>query len=92
MHTPLQYAAAPVAEQPTTAPMQPITVSNESFKQLTGLNERKVYRLIAARDLESFRVGKRRLILLSSYYAYLERVRAEQARYFANSPVRESPG
>jgi hypothetical protein len=78
--------APPVAAHPTTTPMQPITLSLEQFKAVSGLNDTKARRLVATREIDSVKIGKQRFVILASYHAYLERLRIQQAQHFANSP------
>jgi hypothetical protein len=54
-------------------------VTTEEFRVLSGLNERKTRELIAERKVDSFKLGKRRIIIWASYLALVERLRAEQA-------------
>ena len=72
-------SATPVAEPPSTAPKAPYSVTTEEFRVLSGLNERKTRELIAERKVDSFKLGKRRIIIWASYLALVERLRAEQA-------------
>jgi hypothetical protein len=79
-------SAVPVAAQPTTTPMEPITLSLDQFKAVSGLNDTKARRLVATGEIDSVRIGKQRFVILASYHAYLERLRIQQAQQFANSP------
>jgi hypothetical protein len=74
-----QCSETPVAEPPSTAPKAPYSVTTEEFRVLSGLNERKTRELIAERKVDSFKLGKRRIIIWASYLALVERLRAEQA-------------
>jgi hypothetical protein len=71
--------------------MAPVTIPVETFKAISGLNDRAARRLLAEGEIESVKIGKRRFVFLASYHAYLERLRVAQARYFPNSPE-QSPG
>jgi hypothetical protein len=46
---------------------------------MSGLGRSKVYELLDAGDLDSIKVGKRRLIVLDSYHKLIERQRAAGA-------------
>jgi hypothetical protein len=43
---------------------------------MTGIGRSKTYELLANGDLVSFKIGKRRLIVLDSYHRLIERQRA----------------
>lgn len=55
-----------------------ITVSIPVFEELSGLGHTKTYELIG-REIESVLVGRRRLIVVASYLAFLERQKQAQA-------------
>lgn len=44
-----------------------------------GLNRAQAYKLLQAGEIESVRIGRRRLVPLESLRAYVERLRAEAA-------------
>src|SRR4051812_31893615 len=48
------------------------------FQQKTGIGRSRQFELIAKGDLESVMVGRRRLIIVSSYHAYLDRLRQRE--------------
>ena len=50
-----------------------ITMRLRPFCAATGLGPTKVYELIAAGEIESFTAGKARLIVVQSYYDYINR-------------------
>lgn len=50
---------------------EPLTVSVEEARRLTGLGETTIYKLIGARELDSRKVGTRRLVVYSSIKKYL---------------------
>lgn len=50
-----------------------ITATVKQFKQLSGLGATHIYALIKSGDLSSVTIGRRRLIVLDSYRALLDR-------------------
>jgi len=50
-----------------------ITAPVGEFCQLSGLGRTKVYELLSKGTLDSITVGKRRLIIIASYRALIER-------------------
>ncbi len=54
-----------------------ITAAIGEFCILSGLGRSRIYELIAAGDLDSVTIGKRRLIVIESYRKLIERRRAE---------------
>jgi len=60
-------------------PHKLITASIVNFCEMSGLGRSKVYELLDAGDLDSIKVGKRRLIVLDSYHKLIERQRAAGA-------------
>lgn len=55
----------------------PITATIKKFVELSGVGRSKTYELLADHSLESIYVGGRRLILIDSYLALIERQRAK---------------
>jgi hypothetical protein len=53
-----------------------ITMPVDPFSRITGIGRTKVYELLAAQDLESIVIGRRRLILLDSYRRLIEKQRS----------------
>jgi hypothetical protein len=51
----------------------PITATVEQFRAVSGLGKTSIYELIKAGDIRSVRICGRRLIVLSSWYALLDR-------------------
>jgi hypothetical protein len=49
-----------------------ITAPPCEFMRISGLGETKTYELINNRSLESIKIGKRRLIVLDSYYRLIK--------------------
>jgi hypothetical protein len=60
-------------------PITPITLSISAFCEVSSLSRMTVWRLCKRGDLEAVSIGSRRLIIMASYYALLERRRAEEA-------------
>jgi hypothetical protein len=63
-----------------------ITAPVGEFCRISGIGRTRVYELIAAGDLDSITVGKRRLIVLDSYRRLIERQRGARAERPAASP------
>ena len=63
-----------------TAVLQPLAVGPEEAARITGHTRSALYEAIASGDLESFKSGKRRLILVSAAAAWLNRLAKENAR------------
>lgn len=51
----------------------PITATVAEFERLTGISKRSAWRLIHARQVESVMICGRRLIVMDSYRALIER-------------------
>ena len=62
-----------------------ISAPINEFCVLSGLGRTKVYEMLDGGELDSIKVGKRRLILIDSYRQLIERQRA------ATSPPRIGP-
>ena len=56
-----------------------ITATIGSFCDISDIGRSKVYELLDAGDLESIKIGKRRLIVIDSYRRLIERQRAMSA-------------
>jgi hypothetical protein len=63
-----------------------ITAPVAEFCILSGLGHTKVYELIGSGELESIKIGKRRLIVLASYRRLINRQRDPSAERSAVSP------
>jgi excisionase family DNA binding protein len=53
-----------------------ITATIGNFCALSNIGRSKVYELLDAGDLQSIKIGKRRLILIDSYHRLIERQRS----------------
>jgi len=63
------------AEQPTA-----LSVSVEDAARIVGYSRSGVYELIAKGQIKTFKLGRRRLILMSELKAWIERAAKEGAR------------
>ena len=59
---------------------QIITTPVDAFCVLSGLGRTTVYELMKSGDLESVKIGKRRLVVIDSYRRLIERQRADGMR------------
>ncbi|UHC82753.1 helix-turn-helix domain-containing protein [Pseudomonas sp. NIBR-H-19] len=59
---------------------QPLSVGPEAAASMTGHTRSGIYCAIAAGELKAFKLGKRRLILVTELTAWIERVAKEGAR------------
>lgn len=62
------------------AHLTPLAVGPEEAGRMTGHTRSAIYEAIARGDLESFKSGKRRLILIKELEAWLNRLAKENAR------------
>lgn len=58
----------------------PLSVSVEDAARIVGYSRSGVYELIAAGDLKAFKLGRRRLILMTELKAWIERTAQVGAR------------
>ncbi|NNA02054.1 helix-turn-helix domain-containing protein [Pseudomonas lundensis] len=58
--------------QPESSPS--LSVSVEDAARLTGHSRSGIYEVIASGDLKAFKLGRRRLILMTELKAWIERV------------------
>lgn len=65
-------------EQPLT--VQPLAVGPEEAARLTGHSRSAIYGAIAKGELQAFKSGKRRLILVKELEAWINRVAKEGSR------------
>ncbi len=64
--------------------LTPLAVSVATAKHMLGIGHTKLFELLKNNDqLESFLIGRKRLILLASIYAFVERQRAERPAHEA---------
>jgi predicted DNA-binding transcriptional regulator AlpA len=59
---------------------EPITVGVREFMRLSGLSHPTVYRMLGRGDLDTVKIGTKRLILLASYRALIARQQAAEER------------
>ncbi len=69
-----------------SAEVKPLMVSVESSAAALGLGRTAIFGLLARGDLESVKVGARRLIPVAALEAYVERLRAEQVAEGGEQP------
>ncbi|SDU39584.1 helix-turn-helix domain-containing protein [Pseudomonas yamanorum] len=53
--------------------IEPLSVSVEGAARIVGYSRSGVYELIASGDLKAFKLGRRRLILMTELRAWIER-------------------
>lgn len=58
----------------------PLSVSVEDAARIVGYSRSGVYELIASGDLKAFKLGRRRLILMTELKAWIERAAKAGAR------------
>ncbi|HEX4549913.1 DNA-binding protein [Pseudomonas sp. MPR-ANC1] len=58
----------------------PISVSVEEAARLVGHSRSGIYEVIAQGELKAFKLGKRRLILMTELRAWIERAASEGSR------------
>ena len=66
----------PRAEHQTIPELQPITVTIPVGCRVSGLGRSTIYRLLDAGEIDSVKVGKRRLIILASLQTRLTQTAA----------------
>lgn len=64
----------------TAAPIQPMAVGPEDAARLTSHSRSAIYSAIARGELQAFKSGKRRLILMKELEAWINRVAQENSR------------
>ena len=60
--------------------ISPLSVSVEDAARIVGYSRSGVYELIASGDLKAFKLGRRRLILMTELKAWIERAAKDGAR------------
>ncbi|QKV63036.1 helix-turn-helix domain-containing protein [Pseudomonas sp. 43A] len=60
--------------------VSPLSVSVEDAARIVGYSRSGVYELIASGDLKAFKIGRRRLILMTELKAWVERAAKDGAR------------
>lgn len=58
----------------------PLSVSVEEAARLTGYTRSGIYEVMALGELKAFKLGKRRLILMTELKAWIERAAKEGTR------------
>jgi excisionase family DNA binding protein len=62
------------------ATLQPLAVGPEEAARASGTSRSAIYEAIARGDLESFKAGKRRLIMVTQLQAWLNRMAKDGAQ------------
>ena len=62
------------------AALPPLSVSVEEAARITGYTRSGIYEVMARGDLQTFKLGKRRLILITELKAWIERAAKAGAR------------
>lgn len=62
------------------AALSPLSVSVEEAARMTGTTRSGIYEVMAKGDLQTFKLGKRRLILMTELKAWIERAAKAGAR------------
>lgn len=62
------------------AQIAPISVTVEDAARLVGHSRSGIYEVIASGDLKAFKIGRRRLILMTELRAWIERAAKAGAR------------
>jgi excisionase family DNA binding protein len=62
------------------AALPPLSVSVEEAARLTGFTRTGIYEVMAKGELQTFKIGKRRLILITELKAWIERAAKAGAR------------
>jgi excisionase family DNA binding protein len=60
-------------EQAANTPLPVLLTVNQALKELGGISKSLLYELINSRQLESFTIGRRRLIPSTAIQAYVKR-------------------
>lgn len=67
----------PRSKEPPAAPVAPLFVSTLEAARLLGLSRTHVYELLDRGDIESRRIGRRRLVKVSSLHEFVDRLPAD---------------
>ncbi|WP_167146041.1 helix-turn-helix domain-containing protein [Pseudomonas sp. OTU750018] len=62
------------------ASMNPLSVGVEDAARMIGVARSMLYELLARGEIESFKLGRRRLILVKNLEAYINRQAEENSR------------
>jgi predicted DNA-binding transcriptional regulator AlpA len=57
-----------------------ITAGINEFARISGLSRMTIWRLTSSGELKSFKIGKKKLIILQSYYDLMARRQAAEAQ------------
>jgi hypothetical protein len=56
------------------------------FEEASGIGHTKAYELIGAGEIETVKIGRRRMVIMASYKRYLVRLRKQQGGVVGKSP------
>lgn len=60
--------------------VQPYALTIDNAARFSGLSRSRIYELMGAGDLKSFKVGSRRMIMLDDMKAFLDQAAHSQAK------------
>lgn len=60
--------------------VQPYALTIDNAARFSGLSRSRIYELMGAGDLKSFKVGNRRMIMLNDIKAFLDQAAHSQAK------------
>lgn len=60
--------------------VQPYALTIDNAARFSGLSRSRIYELMGAGDLKSFKVGNRRMIMLNDIKAFLDQAAHTQAK------------
>ncbi|MBN3965826.1 helix-turn-helix domain-containing protein [Pseudomonas gregormendelii] len=60
--------------------ISPLSVSVEDAARIVGFSRSGIYELIASGELRAFKLGRRRLILMTELKTWIERIARENTR------------
>lgn len=60
--------------------VQPYALTIDNAARFSGLSRSRIYELMGAGDLKSFKVGNRRMIMLDDMKAFLDQAAHSQAK------------
>lgn len=82
VRTSIVQSAPPIKDKHMSQAEQfaPLSVSVEDAARIVGHSRSGIYELIASGDLKAFKLGRRRLILMTELKAWIERAARDGAR------------
>ena len=67
-----------------------ISTTINEFSRISGIGRSRIYELIATGELDSIKIGKRRLVLINSYWRLIETQRSGPTNTAASTVVPSS--